>query len=119
MAGESPGPPLFTASRNIEMPEKRLLPFPTLQSLQPPMQQSQTCRGTGTTLPAHRLCKGEYNLHHSTWQQGPQVIQALSNGALALLGTGLAVAEDMGKQRAAPLKPLVTSACWEQGPSAC
>lgn len=44
----------FTAPRNTEMPEKTLLPFPMLQSLQPPMQQSQPCRSTGTTLPAQR-----------------------------------------------------------------
>lgn len=98
----------FTAPRNTEMPEKRWLPFPMLQSLQPPMQQSQPCRSTGTTLPPC-LHKGEHNLHHPTWQQ---VIQALSNGALALLGTGWQrqkIWESRGQQDLTV--PLETSAC--------
>lgn len=55
------------------------------------------------------LHKGENNLHHPTWQQ---VIQALSNGALALLGTGWQrqkIWESRGQQDLTV--PLETSAC--------
>lgn len=117
MAGERQLP-LFTAHRNLEMPAKRLLPFPMLQSLQPPVQQSQPSRSTGTTLSAHRLCKGEHNLHQSTRQQGPQVIQT-QKWCLSFAGHRLEwqkTRESRGQQDLP--KPLVTSACWEQGPVA-
>ena len=118
MAGERPLP-FFTAPRNLEMPEKRPVPFPILQSLKPSVQ-SQPSRDTGTSLPAHRLRKGKHNLHYSRWQEGPQIIKAPNNCALALLGTGWQwekIWESWGQQDL-PM-PLVTSACCEQGPLVC
>lgn len=90
-----------------------------LQSLKSSVHQSQPSWGTGTILPAHRLRKGEHNLHYSRWQKGLQTIKA-PNCALALLGTGWKwekIWESWGQQDL--LMPLVTSACWEQDPLAC